>query len=327
VVHNRELEAENGDDVRSRVGAYLLLADLLEWGPKPRLRKALETSSILAEGVVGASDQDDLDASHTKAFGFEAFPYEGVFLTRAAQAGAAGEGLQAIYRNLDFDPEAAGLGRDHLATLLRALAHAGVSEASQSEEGASLEGIHRNTRDLFDLHLSRWLPIWVASVRRLGDPWPTALVDQIWDLVAWHRSTLGGDVSSDTWQLEPLPDLEDSDTDLRTIADALARPVLAGTFLTRHDIGELARQVRAPTGFGSRSQLLENTLQSAASYSALPSLLARLQARFEEWGVQLANDFDRSVPGLEAATAPWRSRVPEVTKLLQRVADAAQAAA
>ncbi len=307
-------------------GAYFLLADLLEWGPMASLRDVAMTSPILSEALGQVDSQDELEASHTTAFGLHVFPYAGVFLDPGGQAGAGASALFASYRELRFDPAAAGPGVDHLATVFRALGHANARAVSLHRDAEEAPLLRARTRSLLDRHVLSWLPAWVSAVRRLGQSWPTALAVQAIELALLHRQGLGegGETAP---KLAPLPDLDAKETDLRTIAHALTTPAIAGLFLSRRDVSALARSARAPTGFGPRSLLLENALQSAARYDTLPAIADHIGAIYREWQRELDVEYARAIPGLKDATAPWRQRAAEAAGLLRRIRSAARNAA
>ncbi|NNL84211.1 MAG: hypothetical protein HKP27_01075, partial [Myxococcales bacterium] len=190
------------------------------------------------------------------------------------------------------------------------------AEACVDSAGSERRSLENGARDLIDRHLLSWLPVWVGAVERLGRAWPTALAHQILDLVSLHRSSFPAG-SPRGISLEPLPDLDASDTDLRTIAEALTTPVVAGIFLSRHDISTLARACRAPSGFGSRSDMLENTLRSAASYGTFAELAKALGVLYRVSSDAL------TASGCGEAVGPWKRRGDEATVLLERLAAAA----
>jgi hypothetical protein len=261
-------------------------------------------------------DQETLEVDHTQAFGFHVFPYAGVFLHPSAHAGAAAAELFPSYRALGFDPGTAGPGVDHLSTILLALGHASLAEARLDPASSERQSIENGARDLIDRHVLSWLPVWVGAVGRLGRVWPTALANQILDLVSLHRASLGTG-SRVVLSLEPLPDLDASETDLRVIAEALTTPVIAGIFLSRHDISALARARRAPSGFGSRADMLENTLRSAASYGMFAELSKDLRVLYEVSCDAL------TTTGCAEDVAPWKRRGGQAIALLERLGAAA----
>ncbi len=285
--------------------AYGLLAELLEWGPVPRLRPFAEASPALCRALADA-EQDELEVAHTQAFAFHVFPFAGVFLHESGQAGAGASKLLEAYRQVAFDPCDAAPGLDHLSTLLRALAQA-----------------HRDTesvRHLIDHHVLSWLPVWVDAVRRLDLAWPAALATQIEELVTHHREALGPGATEGPLGLPVLPDLEARDTDFQRIASALTTPAIAGAFLSRHDLTTIARGLEIPTGFGSRVDLLANTMGGAVQYEKFPELLHRIRAVFLE---------TRQAISASSSSRPesWTARMDASMAMLSRLGDAAPSAA
>ncbi len=310
-------------DAHLRVGAYCLLADLVEWGPTERLHEGASASPILGPALAQA-ESDELAATHTAAVTMQVFPFAGVFLHRSAQAGSVAGELVETYSKFGFQPSASGPEVDHLATLLRALAHLSAAEAGDS--GIQVQRAKDAARGLLDDHLLRWLPAWSSAMGRLEAMWPRALGTQVLELVLHHRESLG-ECTSTHWSLDPLPDLDATETDLRAIARALATPSVAGIHLSRHDISLLARGARAPTGFGHRALLLENALQSAARYGTLDTLAGHAQALFDSWVAELESIRESASPGVRHATEPWLRRAGEMRRVLARIGAAAPNAA
>ncbi len=299
----------------ARSGAYLLLADLLAEGPRPELLRAAEASSLLAP--VARADLDELAADHQHVFGFCAPPLEGLLLDPEGNAGGLGaERVAETYTTLGYEPDPTREEPEHLATQLRALALLCGAEADALEDGrAPLAAAMRDQqRHLLDAHLLRWVPLFVATVQRIGRPFPTALVTQLDVSLRHHRDGLGA-VEPPTWQLaEPL-DLDDPEVGLREIARYLTTPARAGVFLSRHDLTELGRALRLPRGFGGRTRMMHQLLTAAARFDGLGALAASMEA--------LVARSDAAIAPWGVAVAPWRARSRQTGVLLARLGSAA----
>jgi TorA maturation chaperone TorD len=301
-----------------RAGAWLLLGDLLLRGPVDELAEPASASPILEAGWQGS--EDERLAQHEHAFGQQAWPHEGVYLGASCQAGEDGDGLADLWEALGLDVRG---DADHLATHLRALAWLAQAEAEAVQDG-KLGEAHRITaleRRVFDEHLLRWLPAWGSAVRRLRQPWPSALARQILDLALLRRAELGG--ATERFRLPPLDvDLASADTGLSDLAVALVAPGRAGILLTRDDLRTVARAVGAPGGFGDRRLILTGSLRSSARFDSLVALLAGLAALYADWKVELAG-LRTAHPWLEPCLHPWMVRVDEALAMLAQIEEAA----
>jgi hypothetical protein len=252
-------------------------------------------------------------------------PFEGVFLDPSGQVGGAtGQRLRATFEAVGYLPDPKAEDPEHLATILRALAFLGGAEVDALEDGeaAVLDRLATLTRRLLDEHLLRWLPVFAHAARQTGHPWPIAVVDQLEAVVLHHRQALGAPWPEPFELAAEALDLDDADTDLRTIGEALVHPPTFGAYLGRHAIAALGRGSRVPRGFGDRKQTMVNLLRSAAQYEAvgpiaegLRAQLGALEARFEELVGQAR--------WLDAVVGPWRTRREAMEEVLGRLADAA----
>jgi len=301
------LDGTAEEEALARAGAYALLAELFERAPRRELRTAAAASPLLAEGLAHYTQPDELEADHEEAFGFQVFPLAGTFLE--ATPGTAASALLDAYRALGFDAIREPCGIDHLATLLGALAHASGREARAERAGAlrAAAAVREATRDLLDRHILAWLPAWASATRRLALPWPSALADQVLELVAFHRADL--DLPAATSPALPgLPDLDDAATDLGAIADALSCAARAGVFLSRRDMLCAARRSRTPIGFGPRSSVLLTALREGAHLGTLPAFLDDLAGVYRAWREELAALGQGPMQPCRALLAPWDER-------------------
>jgi len=134
------------------------------------------------------------------------------------------------------------------------------------------------------------------------------------DLVAEHQFSLKPDPRIDFQLPAPPGLLEDEGTGLKEIVDYLLRPAYGGIYLSRDDIGRLARQRSLPRGFGDRRQMLLNLLRSAANYGGLVAILGELHSLASSWAAAYAEMAHE--PILAPFANPWHSRASKTTNIL-----------
>ena len=101
----------------------------------------------------------------------------------------------------------------------------------------------------------------------------------------------------------------------------LITPAFSGIYLSRYTIGQLARQLELPRGFGNREQMLLNLMRTAVQYDNLKQLLAILQEKCTTWAenYQLLQE---SYPKIRPFTTQWQQRAKATIQLLEQMADA-----
>lgn len=326
------------DEAEARAGAHALMAELLSRGVTRRTWAAARQSALLRGALAGYTADDDTEtgrpteavldaaaADHQRAFGFEVFPFEGVFLDPAGQVGGpATAALTALYRRMGFAPDPRDDGPEHLATELRALALLSGTEAAAlaSGDGPAAHRARELARELLDGHVLRFLPTFAAAVRRLGLAFPAALVDQIEQLVLLHREGLGEPASA-SFELAGEPVVLADDVGLGQLARALTSPARAGLFLSRADIAAVGRATGVPRGFGERATLLHNLLRTANDLDQLPAVVDALRARLRDACAELGAQA-HATPWLAPIVAPHRDRIAGTGRALAVLAERAR---
>lgn len=309
------------DIAQARCLGYGLLADLLTNGVAPSTREAARSSVGLAEALEGRTDEE-LAVDHEYAFGWSAPPFEGAHLDRERQIGGPGtDALHGLFRAAGFRPDVRSVDVEHLGTSLRALAFLSGAEADALEDAhaGATERVQALSRRLLDEHVLRWVPTWVAAVRRTERAFPIALATSIEDLLLMHREALPGEPSS--FEFPEAPSLlDDPDTGLREIGEWLASPARSGLLITRGDITRLGRGLGVPRGFGSRSQLVINLLRSASRFEVLEGLVAALDREIVAFVEALSRP---SYEGVRPLVAPWIARAEASRATLHRIESAA----
>jgi TorA maturation chaperone TorD len=303
-----------GGDARARralANAYRLLADLIAGPLDLALLERARKSPLLSDALGEDPDLDEVAAAHHRAFEWSVFPHQGVFLDLGGWAdGTSSESLRSLFSVVGYSSRTE-LPADHLSNILGALALAvegGVDEVSLAELESSL----------LDRHLLRWLPLFVAAVRRLRVPFPAAMVGQLEDLVLYHRELL--ELPVDASELEgsvQVDLLEDPDTGLAEIASHLLSPPQTGIFLSREDILSVARESGCFCGFGDRQTMLLNALRTAVQHDRIREFTGALSELHREEELSLTRRIDEGLP--EELATPLAKKSSETRALLQLI--------
>lgn len=312
-----------GERAEAHALAFRILARLFGGGPAAVPRAELDQSLVLSDAIATYADFERLEADHQGAFGMQVFPNAGSFLAPDGLAGGpVADRIAGLAYELAVEQRTPA---DHLSTLCLQLAEGCEREArlwtigepltagAQAEQGARF----------LDGALLCWLPQFTLAVYRLGRPWPTALVSLLEDLCLVRREALGR-YDLTPFELPPPDlDLDDPRTDLRRIGEWLCTPARCGIFLSKRDIGRLARRFELPRGFGGRSQILINTLRAAARFDAIGAVFEALEDLIDAADRALA---DPSRARIAALVDPWRGRLDWTRAQLGRIRAAAEAA-
>lgn len=323
----------------ARRRAYALLGALLVEGLDAARLRAVAELPPLSQWLPSAPDLDELAAEHYALFGYELFPYAGVFLGEGGLVGgvAVTDVVRQAYAALGLgcpdDPSP-----DHLGQMLRLMAVLLDAEldAAAHDATADIRVVQAWQRRVLDQALLPWMPpLYAASVDQPRSLW-TATVEMAVAVAGDHRADLPSlgvastddneapiEGSADALDFDAL--LADRRTGLRTLASALVTPRRSGVYLARRDIEGIAQRSDVPRGFGGRCDMLERVLRSAAEYGALPRVTEQLQALLTQRDQALATLSAQR--GLAAQIAPWRARVRATQDMLGKVATAAQALA
>ncbi len=313
---------------RGRGRAYALLADLVSRGPTAATLPPARTSVVLAEALDSYANVDDAAADHQHVFGLSVPPFEGVFRDPEGHVGGAcTDLLRDRYAAMGFAHDPRGEGVEHLSTQLRALAFLSVAEADAREDDATpqIEAVRVLAREFLDAHLLLWLPSFAVAAKAAGRALPTAVVDQIMDVVVMHRRGLDIPDDDANYQLQGAPlDLDDPSVGIREIAAALSVPARVGALLTRDDIARVGRGQRVPRGFGERRTTIHNLLNSAAGLGSLAGVIDDLRALLSERRYALDDRRYRVVPGLGNRVGVVRARLLVTDEVLARLSEASR---
>ena len=311
----------------------LALARGRAYGLLGRLFLAGVTSSNLAhvQAVPELNDKlalpfeaDEAAADHHHLFGFNVHPYQSFFLDPAGLLGGpVTESVLRSYQSLGFQPETSAESADHIGFELELLAFLCAAEAEALQDGLPEIAYQMREHQLVfvQAHMLQWIGPLTLAVDQQAHRFYSALAHVALDLLDEHAAALSSQFDrplQDAPALPAVPEiLEDEGTGLKEIADLLLTPVYSGIYLSRDDIGRLARRQAIPRGFGDRRQLLSNLLRSAADYDALGEVIDSLQAVAARWLAGYDELSDREGAGVYIAG--WRSRAAETAAMLKQM--------
>jgi hypothetical protein len=265
-------------------------------------------------------------AEHQTLFGFNVFPYESIFIDESGLlGGAATDAALASYQQAGFAFGDNSASADHIGHELAALAHLCGAEADAWEDNLPIvaERMQNLQRDFLHKHVLRWILPFVLAVRGQERPFYAALVELTLTFIENHAAGIGipaaqsesfGNSNSRNMRFDLL---KNEKTSLKDIAEFLTTPPHSGIFLSRDDVGRLARRQDLPRGFGDRTQMLTNLMRSASQYDVMPALLADLENVVAQW-VEGYGRFAQN-PTLAPYARQWQSRAAHSRQLLQEI--------
>lgn len=283
------IEMSPGERALARSNAYGLFSQLYQQGLTQTLLPYVRAINVPDSLVPTVLDVDQQAAIHQDLFGFNVFPFEGVFVDApSALGGPATAAVQHFYRQAGHVPRKSDVAADHIVLELGLMAFLSRTEADglATRNQTAVSHSRNLQRQFLDQHLLLWLPALFLAICQQGESFFQALAELTLELVLDHRQTLDEDPAPPPASFF-LPEahalLENPNTGLREVAAYLLTPAHCGLYLSRDDIARLGRQVHLPRGFGDRRQMLTNLLKSAAEYDSLPVLVTELQQTVLAW--------------------------------------------
>jgi hypothetical protein len=205
---------------------------------------------------------DDWAATHYRVMTHDLLPAAGVFLEeRGMLGGVVGRAVHDQMLAAGFEQGSGDLTPDHAARELAFMAYL-------LETGRKPALI-----DFWYGHAAGWMPLLPVLWASSGEPLFIALGEALGrassELEA-HTPPADppGDVVPEALASARI-DMDDEKVGLAQIGTFLAVPARSGLLLTRSWMSSAGRRFRLPTGFGSRLQIAEGLLRSAAQYDAM----------------------------------------------------------
>ena len=258
-------------------------------------------------------EPDDAAAAHYDLFQLNIFPYESFFFSDdGLMGGQKTTVVQQFYQQRGYNN--ASSEADHVGEELRFLAFLAAAESDAwadnlPDEAARLQAVQQQ---FLSAHLLCWIAPCLLAVQQQPDPFFAEVAQLTLDLVL----TDCGEMPPPSFILPPAQDiLAEEKTGFKQIVQHLITPAFSGITLSRHVIGQIARQLELPRGFGSREQMLLNLMRTAVQYDTLPQLLTILQKTCQVWHAnyqQLIETYPQTAPYI----SPWQERSQATEKML-----------
>lgn len=309
----------------ARSRSYNLFGRILKNGLTLADIPTLKAIPELASTLQGDVDLDEAAADHQHLFGFNIFPHESIFLDPVGLLGGpVGEDVLSVYRQAGYSTEVSSDQADHIGHELSFLAFLSGQEAQawQADEHSIATNYFTQQHDFLSRHLLRWLPPLVLAIRQQETPFYSALANLVFYLSISHAGLTNE--SGDGFSLPEPPDiLSDENTGLKEIVTHFLTPVYSGFYIGRDDISRLARRRSLPRGFGSRRQMLQNLLRSAANYDEMESIFHEIGLLLAQWRTAYI-DFSAVQPA-SSFVEPWLARLAGSTAMLEAMLTRLQA--
>jgi TorA maturation chaperone TorD len=311
----------------ARSRAYGLLSQLYLTGVTSQNLAQVRAVPELAHKLARSFEADEAAADHQHLFGFNVHPYQSYFLDAAGLLGGpVTESLIQSYGRSGFQPELSAESADHIGFELGFLAYLCAAESEMLEIDVTRQ-IHERQFTFLHEHLLRWIGPLSLAIGQQKQPFYSAVTDVTLDLLEDHVAGLvsydGRPVKEAITTAETPDLLANEETGLKQIADFLLTPVYSGIYLSRDDIGRLARRQAVPRGFGDRRVLLLNLLRSAANYDALGEIINDLGGLAGRWEAAYAEMAER--PGMGVYMTSWQGRANGTVDMLAQMGSRVEA--
>ncbi len=301
----------------NRHQTYSLLSRLFTQGLTVCDLETVQQIDSLARHLPAPFDPEEAAADHQHIFGFNVFPYESVFLDPSGQLGGVVTNTTIRdYKQAGFEINTAAGSADHIGQQLEYLAFLSKAEAKAREENnqKQLELSRERQSTFLDTHILCWLPPLVLGIKNQNNPFFSSLADFTVAAVVNHRMSQDGPAVS-AFSLPQPPNLADHDgTGLKEIVAYLLTPAFSGIYLSRDDIGRLAKDQSVPRGFGERRQMMMSLIRSVAAYGDTGQVFSSLQQLAENWEEDYREMGASSEP--MPAAAAWMKRAAETAGLI-----------
>ncbi len=271
------------------------------------LQEVTEEDLIAYEGLPGLScalpahGEDpitDLAVAYQHLFGFNAPPYESVYLDPSAMILApATERVEAFYARRRWTPPAGArvAAADHIGLELWLLGD--LMQAGR---------VH-DARALVQNHLAFWLPLLAHALTRVdAHPFYTALADESVDAVLPLLDQAPSPLALPelpprprylaAGMAEPMPQ-QAAGPELDELVRKLLTPRDAGLYLTRDELGRMSRRLQLPPVMSDRRAMLIRLFRLAGEYDEVGGLLDVLN--------QVLDDAMGYYQGLAGRFPPW----------------------
>lgn len=234
------------------------------WLYEPDAAQIERARAVLGAGVNG-STADALATAHTELFLLNVYPYASVYLQANGEMnGARAQMLQRLYEQFEFAPASLRQvgAADHVGLMLQFLDAVGDAPALAA--------------------LLDWAPVLCLAVEREpgAQPFYCALARETRQRLFLHARAAG---TLEPLHHETLPLATDDQDSLRAVVHFFLTPARCGVFISRAQLGNLARRLGLRLPFGSRVEVASTLFHSVGASGQVDALLNELRAEISEW--------------------------------------------
>ncbi len=254
--------------------AYQFLSAVYLQGLTPALYAQAADIPVLLPLLSRLDDANHAAAEYEELFGFNVFPYAGVFLTEDGQLGGRfTHDLKVKYDRWNYQPST-DVAPDHLGCMLAYLAYLSDVEARALSHGdkAGLHRVQAEQHTFLVQYIVSWLPVFIHALTLHGQLFYAEIADLTEALIIRHLQELADHVQPEPDEhemevfLKPPDILGDEKTGIKDIAAYFMRSAKSGVFLSRKDVRFAGNMLKLPAGFGDRTLMLSNAFQSAINF-------------------------------------------------------------
>ncbi|VAW41812.1 hypothetical protein MNBD_CHLOROFLEXI01-2220 [hydrothermal vent metagenome] len=304
---------------QARSYSYRLFGQLYAEGLTAVLYPYVQKIPELAAVCPQPYDPDVAAASYHDLFQFNIFAYESFFLSDDGLMGGRKTAVVAQHiSQRGYSLGASSTDADHLGVEISFLAFLAAAEADAWEDSLPLEAkrLRAMQKTFLQSHLLRWGVPCLLAIQEQADPLFAQLAALTVALLLAHHEEFAPPLSPPANFLPPTQNiLAEDNIGFKEIVRHLITPAFSGITLSRHTIGQIARQLKLPRGFGNREQMLMNLMRTAVQYDALPLLLSILKKTCHHWQnsyQHLSNTHPKAAPFIY----PWQERAAFTEKMV-----------
>ncbi|NQV71850.1 molecular chaperone TorD family protein [bacterium] len=260
---------------------------------------------------------DEFASEHYRVFCHELMPAASVFLEpRSMLGGEVSAESWSEMKAAGYDPDTSSITADHLVNQLRFLVH--LVEQDQTQRASSF--VQR--------HMLGWIPAFLATLRRLDSGAVSPLAAYIEEAVLHLALPRKSEDLSRSTLIPTLFSLENEKTGLVSIGIFLSTHAESGLAIPKSTLLHIARELRLPPGFGSKSQTIEGLFRAAGGYDSLPALCDFFDDQVE-LHTQVWSDWSSrvGVPGIAHWSVRWKEKLLHTSKVVKTLRRSATQAA
>jgi putative dimethyl sulfoxide reductase chaperone len=289
----------------------------------PYVQKIPELTAVCPQPY----DPDVAAASYHDLFQFNVFAYESFFLSDDGLMGGRKTAVVAQHiSQRGYSLGTASTDADHLGVEISFLAFLAAAEADAWEDNLPMEVKRLRTmqQTFLQTHLLRWGVSCLLAIQEQADPFFAQLAILTLSLLLAHQEDLAETAVSPPPNFLPATQdiLAKDKTGFKEIVRHFITPAFSGIILSRYTIGQLARQLELPRGFGNREQMMLNLMRTAVQYESLPQLLQMLQETAVKWQNNY-QDLITTYPKTANLITPWQQRAKNSDHLLTKISSQA----